>query len=64
MDLYVSGREGRADKLLAERLHKMFYGYREGSRGRGSASREHPKNWSSQVRAAAEARLAEVGWPW
>jgi hypothetical protein len=61
---YLTGREDRAAKLVSERFHKMYYAYDQKTKGRGEASPEHPRFWSATDRAAAEARLAEVGWPW
>lgn len=45
---YFGGREEKAAKLIANRIHKMYYCYTKGIRGRG-ISREHPKNWKKNV---------------
>lgn len=63
---YTSFREEKAAHLVANRLHKMFYGTNKkaGTKGRGSGSSEHPRYWSQERRAAAEEGLRAVGWPW
>jgi hypothetical protein len=61
---YLGGREDRAGNILANRFHKMYYGQDKVFKGRGEASKEHPRNWSVEDRAAAEQRLRDVRWPW
>jgi hypothetical protein len=61
---YFGGRDENAAKLIAERVHKMYYGTTDTTKGRGEASPEHPKHWGAPRRSAAEARLLEARWPW
>lgn len=41
---YFGGREEKAAHLIANRLHKMYYGNDGKTRSRGISS-EHPRNW-------------------